>query len=226
MNLRKGLLALFLCFAVVLCLFFFSDSSFSSLSERDLRGQWTTSVPAANYVENALSGMLDSQCHIEEDLQLTYIFEYHADGRLTLKMDESSGRAMIEILKKTMTQAMPDAFYAQFEKSEGMDRAAVDALLASQGTDIQTLVADSIASTDFDGLLQRETTELTMYYRLREGKLYYASTPETLDEGLYELCVEPVINGRMLTLTNAIDAEGNPFEGSATVKYPLTLHKK
>ena len=102
----------------------------------------------------------------------------------------------------------------------------VVAYLETLGTDISDLVTDSMNGINFDGILTQETSPMMMYYVLKDNKIFYASTPETLEAGEFELRVDPVLRGKTLTLANAIDAEGNPFEGSNIVKYPLILNRK
>jgi hypothetical protein len=226
MNGKKALFAVVLCLIMVLGLLLYSHSSLPSLMEGKLHGEWTTTVSAARYVEDVLRSNMGAEISLTDDVEMTYVFQFKADGTLILYLDEASGKAMVKLLKDAMKQVLPELLYSQFLELQGMDKAAADAMLAEEGSNMEELVELTLADTDFDYILQRETSQTLMYYELRDGKLYYAASPDTLNEGLYDLCVEPVFRGKTLTLQNAVDAQGEAFEGSSMVKYPLTLQKK
>ena len=226
MNSKKLILASILCLVLILGLYLSDTGRFSGLRNDDLWGTWSTTVPASNYVREIVSSGLGVDCEVNEDLQITYIFEYRQDGSLTLCLDNASAEAVVEALKLACESALPEAIYANFLNTQGLSREETDAFLLTLGTDIHALVADSMGSINFDGILQQELTPMVMYYQFKDNKIYYASAPETLEAGKFEHRVDPALEGNKLTLGNATDAEGNPFEGSNVFKYPLILTRK
>ena len=226
MNSKKIIVATLLCLVMVLGLCLSGTGRFSTLQSTDLCGEWTTVVPATNYIKDMVSSGLGVDCEVEEGLEITYVFHYYEDGLLTLCIETESAKALIEALKVACENALPEALYNSFLSTQGLTREETDAYLETLGTDISDLVTDSMNGIDFDGILTQETSPMMMYYALKDNKIYYASSPATLEAGKFELCVDPALRGNTLTLGNAVDAEGNPFEGSDIVKYPLILNRK
>ncbi len=226
MKKTKTWLAVVLYVILIASLLLYAKYSSSILTPAQLEGRWTTTVPATDYVAQIVKSGLGVDCTVEEALEITYVFEYFQDGSMTLCLDPASAQALVDSLKKTVEKSLPDALYANLEQTNGFTREEADAYLTVQGKDINSLVQESMESINFDGILTRETTPMVMYYTLKENQLYYASTAETLEAGEYALRVDPVLKGKTLTLGNAVDAQGTPYEGSAVVKYPMTLTKQ
>ena len=226
MNSKKIIVATLLCLVLVVGLCLSGTGRFSALQSDELCGEWTTVVPAANYIKDMVSSGLGVDCEVEGSPEITYVFNYYEDGLLTLCIETESAKALIEALKVACEKALPEALYNNFLSTQGLTKEETDAYLETLGTDISDLVADSMRGINFDGILTRETSPMMMYYTLKDNKIFYASTAEALEAGEFELRVDPVLRGKTLTLTNAVDAEGNPFEGSNIVKYPLILNRK
>ena len=226
MKQKKNWLAVVLYIVLIASLLLYAKYSASNLQPQHIKGQWTTTVSATGYIADMVKAGLGVECQVEEELEITYVFEYFEDGSMTLCLDTGSAQALVDALKKNIEKTLPDALYSSYEKSNSFSREETDAYLSIQGTNIDTLVQESMASIDFTGILNRETTPMVMHYLLKDNQLYYASSHETLEAGQHELRVDISLKGKTLLLSNAIDGEGNPYEGSAVVKYPMTLTKK
>ncbi|MBR4308530.1 MAG: hypothetical protein IKT58_02940 [Oscillospiraceae bacterium] len=232
MNLKKIILVVVLCVALVVGLVWAKRRSDTKEllpvvpTAEQLYGQWITTVPAAPYIESSIRSGIGLECEIETDLQITYVFEYSKDGIMTMSMDPTSAQEVVDCLKAEIEARLPDALYASLGEKDGMTREEIDATLAVQGKDIPTLVESGLKNIKFDSIIAQETNPLPMYYVLKEDRLYYAGTAETLAEEKFDLRVDPILQGDTLTLSNAIVANGEEFTGSEMVKYPLTLTKR
>ena len=115
--------------------------------------------------------------------------------------------------------------YAQYAES-GMDREATDEMLASQDMTMEGLVEMALEQFDFEAQYTSEAMTLTQYYCIEGGRICYAASSVDLAAGNYDMTVQADVKGDTLILSNALDKDGVPFEGSGTVKYPVTLTRK
>ena len=225
MNAKKLLLAFSLCLLLVLSLFLFERSPLASFRQEELYGCWLTSVPAAEQVELSLA-QFGITYDIPDDLQMTYQFEYKDDGTVTVSVEESSAKAIAAVEIEAMRAGLPELLYNQYLTEAGMSREETDALLASQGLTMETLVDLALEEVDFESQYSSASMVYTQYYRVNKGILCFAVSAVDLEAGNYDMTVEPRISGNTLVLSNAFDGDGCPFEGSGSIKYPLTLTRK
>lgn len=225
MNTKKLIVALSLCLLTAVALLVYENSPFASLRESDLYGSWLTHVPAAQQVEQALA-QFGISYDIDDDLQMTYEFQYKEDGTVTVSVEKESAREIAAVEIEALRAGFPELLYAQYQTEHNMNREETDAMLASQGMTMESLVELSLSNFNFEEQFTSQSMTLTQYYCLKDGLLCYASTPVDLANGSYDMTVEPSMEGDTLILSNALDSEGVPFEGSGAVKYPLTLTRK
>ncbi len=225
MNVKKLFLAFGLCLVLVLSLFAFEKGIFTSLRQEDLYGIWVTDVPAAERVELSLA-QFGITYDIPDDLQMTYQFEYKADGTVTVSVEKESARKIAAVEVEALRAGLPDLLYAQYQAEANLSREETDAMLAAQGLTMESLVDLALEQTDFEAQYTSESMTYTQYYSVKDGILCYALSKADLDAGNYDMTVEPTISGTTMVLANAFDGDGCPFEGNSVVKYPLTLTKK
>ena len=225
MNMKKLLLAFSLCLVLVIVLFAFEQGLFTSLRQEDLYGSWLTDVPAAEQIEHSLADFGISY-DVPDDLQMTYEFQYHADGTVTVSVEEASAQRIAEIETEAMRVGLPELIYAQYQSDMNYSREDTDAFLASQGLTMTQLVDLALAEVDFAGQYTSASMIYTQYYCVDDGILCYAASSVDLASGNYDMTVEPNLRGNTMILSNARDRDGLPFAGSGTIKYPLTLRKK
>lgn len=225
MSVKKLLLALSLCIVLVLSLFAFEQGYFSFFNEQSLYGVWLTDVPAAEQVERSLA-QFGITYDIPDDLKMTYRFEFSPDGTVTVSVDPESARLIAAAEVEALRAGLPELLYNQYLQSAGMSREETDAMLASQGLTMETLVDLSLEQTDFEAQYTSESMTYTQYYCVKNGILCYAVSLVDLNAGNYDMTVEPRISGNTLVLSNAFDSDGNPFTGSGAIQYPMTLRRK
>ncbi len=223
MNIKKLLLALTLCLAMAAALFAYDKGLLTSFRQEDLYGSWVTDVPAAERVEQSLAqfGIIYD---IADDLMMTYEFRYDEDGTVTVCVEQESAKELAAVQVEALRAGLPEMLYNQYQTEANMDRAATDALLASQGLTMESLVEISLSQIDF--VAQYSSMSVIQYYCVKDGKLCYAASSVDLATGSYDMTVEPERKGETLILSNAFDKDGNSFEGNGVVKYPLTLTRK
>lgn len=226
MNIKKLLLAFSLCLVIVLALFAYEEGIFTtSLRSEDLYGSWVTSVPTADRIEQALH-QFGIAYDVPDDLQMTYEFCYKEDGTVTVCVENESAKEIVAVQIEAFRTGLPELLYSQYQEEANLSREETDAMLAAEGLTMETLVEMSLAQLDLENQVTSESTIITQYYCIKDGILCYASTSVDLDSGNYDMTVEPHITGDTMVLSNAADSEGNPYEGSGIVKYPLTLTRK
>ncbi len=222
MKLWKMVFALCLCGVTVLGLLLFQYGLFSSFGQEDLEGKWYTSIPAAERVEQSLL-QFGISYDIDDELKMTYEFHYQPDGTLTIRVEDSSAQEIADAQVEALRDGLPELLYYQYQAEANLSREDTDAMLAAQGLTMESLVEQSLSQIDFKAQFASESMILTQYYCVKNGKLCYASDKAALAAEDYDMTVEPSLKGDTLILDNAINAEGEAFEGSGAVKYPLTL---
>lgn len=224
MNIKKLILAVALCLVLAVALFIFDTRYLAAIDREDILGSWITEVPAGDRVEQSLA-QFGIAYDIADDLTMTYEFQYREDGIVTVRVEETSAREIAAVQTEALRAGLPDMLYAQYAQS-GMDRAATDELLTSQGMTMESLVEMALEQFDFEAQYTSEALTLTQYYCVEKNRICYAASPVDLAAGNYDMTVEVRLSGNTLILSNALDKEGAPFEGNGVVKYPLTLTRK
>lgn len=225
MNIKKLVLAFSLCLAIVLALFIYEEGLLTSFRQEDLYGSWVTNVPAAERIEFSLA-QFGITYDIDDSLQMTYEFCYKEDGTLTVCLEQESIKTIAAVQVEALRAGLPEMLYTQYQTTANLSREETDAMLAAEGLTMETLVELSLAQIDFEEQLSSESLLISQYYCVKDGVICYAASSVDLQAGNYDMTVEPHLNGDTLVLSNAIDRDGNPFEGTGVVKYPLTLTRK
>lgn len=225
MNVKKLLLALSLCLVMVLGLFFFEQGLFSSLRQEDLYGTWLTDVPAAERVELSLI-QFGISYDVPDDLLMTYEFTFKEDGTVTIRVEEESAKNIAAVQAEALRTTLPELLYAQYEAEANMSREETDAMLAAEGLTMETFIEMALTQVDFESQFTSESMIITQHFRVEKGLLGYAASSVDLEAGNYDMTVVPTIKGNTMVLSDALDRDGNPFEGSGAIRYPLTLTRE
>ncbi len=225
MNTKKLILALTLCVIMVAVLFVYDEGLLTSFRQEDLYGSWVTDVPAAQRVEQSLA-QFGITYDIADDLMMTYEFRYNEDGTVTVSVEGESAKELAAVQVEALRAGLPEMLYNQYQTEANMDRAATDAMLAAQGLTMESLVEISLGQIDFEAQYTSASMSVTQYYCVKDGRVCYAASAVDLTNGYYDMSVEAERKGDTLILSNAVDKDGNAFEGNGVVKYPLTLRRK
>ena len=218
---KKIIQGLFLCIIIALILI-----PVNTVTEKDLHGSWVIkNIPAAEMIEQTLaSGNI--YCDIDDDLQMSYEFCYQEDGTVIIKVEENSARELIATMNEAMVDYLTEYAYTMLSETDGLSREEIDAALAIQGLTIGDLLTAVLEQYDTESLFSSGFPVITQYYCVKDGILGYANSSEDLEAGNFTMTVTPTVFGDTLVLSDAYDGEGNPFEGSGVIKYPLTLTGK
>lgn len=225
MNTKKLILALTLCVIMVAVLFVYDGGLLTSFRQEDLYGSWVTDVPAAQRVEQSLA-QFGITYDIADDLMMTYEFRYNEDGTVTVSVEGESAKELAAVQVEALREGLPEMLYEQYLTEANMDRAATDAMLAAQGLTMESLVEISLSQIDFEAQYTSASMSVTQHYCVKDGRVCYAASAVDLANGCYDMSVEAERKGDTLILSNAVDKDGNAFEGNGVVKYPLTLKRK
>ena len=221
MSLKKLLLAFSLCLITVLFLFAFDNGMLYMFRAEKLHGSWLTDVPAAEQIEASLA-QLGIVYDIPDDLQMVYEFQFKDDGTVVITIDENAARNIAAAEEEALRATLPDLFYAQY----GNDKEALDAQLASEGLTIELFVENILEEMHLEESYLASTFIASQHYFVKNGKIYFAASQVDLEAGNYDMTVDAQISGTTLTLSNAIDGTGAPYEGTGNIKYPLSLRRK
>lgn len=168
--------------------------------EDSVEGSWSSQLP----LDTLIAANLDWE---EGDalplptfpgVTVTLRMDLNADGTFRMWFDEASLTKAQEDLHAPLRQFLLDFFREEY----GLDEAAVEAALESQGTTLDRKVdelAEELSLTDLSG------TERKGCYRYENGRLYVGDEPSPTEEWF-----DTDLRGRILVLLSASSDEAAP----------------
>jgi hypothetical protein len=181
MKTFSKLLVLVLALALVL--------SLTACSKQDagIVGTWKYNLDFKKFTEiagesgelDSIEELGDSFKQIFDGLNLVIVLDLKSDGTYSFYWDENAARTAVDSMMSRMGEVMPTVFAEIY----GMSVEEISALLEANGTTMDDLVAQSLASVDTEEMvssLSESSSKGT--YRYSDGKLYlteegYAENP-------------------------------------------------
>ncbi len=175
-------------------------------------GTWEVEVDMADAILESM-GELAEFFEIDE-FEVTFTFEFEEDGEYKLEIDEKQYKKAFKAIdfETAMTK-----YLEALIKAEGVEM-TVEELLASQGTSIEELVAESYS----DETIEDSIDEINKkgFYKVDDDKLYLADDEDDFDDDLY---YEIDLDDDKLKIKSYSDEEDT--EDTFYGLYPVTFKK-